>query len=222
MAPRKLKDIPVHELTKEEKEIIQQTKILEKRETIPQKTGVVLTGGIDSSVTLCKVKRLPGSMDIQPIVFGEDNEAIRSILEHEGITNSVKTFENPSTKTGKKEVLQWCFENNISPLTFGSNIEEYGINSLVDDMNEWRQLSSEMNNYGVVISEPLHPINKSVIIQWAKEFGILDKTAKPNDSSKFKKIREEAFATAKIVDPHLPEDAVEPEAIKSVSIGANK
>lgn len=212
MAPKQKKspeDFPVvHELTKEEKQIIEETKVLEKREQIPQKTGVVLTGGIDSSVTLCKVKR-SGSMDIQPIVFGDDNEAIKSILEHEGITNSVKSFENTNTKAGKKEVLQWCFENNVSPLTFGANIEEYGINSTVEEMLEWRQISSEMNNYGVVISEPLHPINKSVIIQWAKEYGILDKTAKPSDSSKYKKIREEAFATAKVIDPHIEIETTE-------------
>lgn len=210
MAPKQKKgpeDVPVvHDLTKEEKEIIEETKVLEKREQIPQKTGVVLTGGIDSSVTLCKVKR-SGSMDIQPIVFfDEDNEAnvsnIKSILEHEGITNEIKSFDKTNTKAGKKEVLEWCFENNVSPLTFGANIEEYGINSTVDEMLEWRQISSEMNNYGVVISEPLHPINKSVIIQWAKEYGILDKTAKPNDSSKYKKIREEAFRLANVIDPH--------------------
>lgn len=207
MAPKKKEEIPViKELTKEEKEIIAQTKVLEKRETIPQKTGVVLTGGIDSTVTLCKVKRT-GNMEIQPIVFKdedrEDNTSvINSILEKEGITNSIKYFDKTNTKAGKKEVLQWCFENNVSPLTFGSNIEEYGINSLVDEMQEWRQISSEMNNYGVVIAEPLHPINKSVIIQWAKDYGILELTAKPNESSKYKKIREEAFATAKVIDPH--------------------
>jgi adenylyl- and sulfurtransferase ThiI len=198
MAPKK-KEV---ELTKEDKEIIQETKILEKRENIPQKTGVVLTGGIDSTVTLCKVKRT-GSMEIQPIVFEGDQDAINKILEKEGITNSIKSFENTNTKAGKKEVLQWCFENNVSPLTFGSNIEEYGINSTVEEMQEWRQISSEMNNYGVVIAEPLHPINKSVIIGWAKDYGILDLTAKPSESSKYKKIREEAFALAKIDDPHI-------------------
>jgi hypothetical protein len=206
MAPKQKKspdDFPVvHELTNEEKDIIAQTKVLEKRETLPQKTGVVLTGGIDSTVTLCQVKRT-GSMDIQPIVFEGDQETINKILEKEGITNSIKSFENTNTKAGKKEVLQWCFENNVSPLTFGSNIEEYGINSTVEEMQEWRQISSEMNNYGVVIREPLHPINKSVIIQWAKDFNILDLTAKPSESSKYKKIREEAFAIAKIPDPHI-------------------
>ena len=203
MAPKKKEAL---ELSKEDKEIIQATKILEKRETLPQKTGVVLTGGIDSSVTLCKVKRT-GNMEIQPIIFqDEDREPIdntvMNILEHEGISTPIKHFDKTNTKAGKKEVLQWCFENNVSPLTFGSNIEEYGINSLVDEMQEWRQISSEMNNYGVVIAEPLHPINKSVIIQWAKDYGILDLTAKPSESTKFKKIREEAFKEAKIEDPH--------------------
>src|SRR6185295_9915460 len=133
----------------------------------------------------------------------ENNDSINAILEHEGITNTVKQFDNTHSKAGKKEVLQWCFENNVSPLTFGSNIEEYGINSLVEGMNEWRQISSEMNNYGVVIAEPLHPVNKSVIIGWAKDYGILNLTAKPSDSSKFKKIREEAFKMAQIDDPHI-------------------
>ncbi len=73
-------------------------------------------------------------------------------------------------------------------------------------MQEWRELSSEMNNYAVVISEPLHPINKSVIIQWAKDYGVLDMTAKPSDSTKFKKIREEAFKEAKIGDPHVEQE----------------
>lgn len=198
---RKKEEIPV--LTKEEKDIIAQTKVLEKREQLPQKTGVVLTGGIDSTVTLCKVKRT-GSMEIQPIVFTEEEQedntsVINSILEKEGITNTIKYFEKTNTKAGKKEVLQWCFENNISPLTFGSNIEEYGINSLVDEMQEWKQLASEI---GVVISDPLHPVNKSVIIQWAKDYGVLELTAKPSESSRFKKIREEAFKEAKIEDPH--------------------
>jgi hypothetical protein len=204
---KKSEDLPVV-LTKEEKEIIAQTKILEKRDQLPPKTGIVLTGGIDSTVTLCKVKRT-SDMEIQPIVFVEEgreedsNQAIRSILEHEAIISDIKYFEKTNTKAGKKEVLQWCFENNVSPLTFGNNIEEYGINSLVDELNEWRQISSEMNNYAVVISEPLHPVNKSVIIQWAKDYGVLELTAKPNNSSKFKKIREEAFKEAKIEDPHL-------------------
>jgi len=190
------------ELTAEEKKIIAETKILEKRETLPQKTGVVLTGGIDSTVTLCKVKR-NGSMEIQPIIFGEDNETIRAILEHEGITDTIKQFDNTNTKAGKKEVLQWCFENNISPLTFGSNIEEYDHHIGVEEMQEWKQLAADMNNSSVQISDPLHPINKSVIIQWAKDYGVLPLTAKPNESSKFKKIREKAFQDARIDDPHV-------------------
>ena len=196
------------ELTKEEKQIIQETKILEKRETLPQKTGVVLTGGIDSTVTLCKVKR-NGSMEIQPIVFIEEgreeetNKAIRDILEHEAVSSEIKYFEKTNTKAGKKEVLQWCFENNISPLTFGSNIEEYDHNIGVDEMQEWKQLAADMNNSNVQIADPLHPVNKSVIIQWANDYGVLNLTAKPNDSSKFKKIREQAFQDARIDDPHI-------------------
>jgi 7-cyano-7-deazaguanine synthase in queuosine biosynthesis len=205
MAPKQKKgpeDFPViHELTKEEKDIIAQTKVLEKRETLPQKTGVVLTGGIDSTVTLCKVKRT-GSMEIQPIVFEGDQEIINKILEKEGITNSIKQFDNTNTKAGKKEVLQWCFENNINPLYFGSCYEEYLINSLVEEFNEWQQISSEMNNYGVHVEAPMGRVEKHEMIKEAKDFGILELTAKPNDSKKFKDIRDKAFATAKISDPH--------------------
>lgn len=206
-------DIPEKKtLTKEEQDILNQTKILEKRENIPAKQGVVLTGGIDSAVMLSQVKRTGSNLDIQPIAFDDANsEAIKAILDHEGIEASVKTFTETNTKAGKKEVLQYCFENNISPLHFGTNYEEYEANLSTKEMQEWKQISSEMNNYGVVISEPLQPINKGVIIQWADKYGLLPLTAKPIDSSRYKKIREKGFADAnsqiykadeKILDPY--------------------
>jgi 7-cyano-7-deazaguanine synthase in queuosine biosynthesis len=196
------------ELTKEEKEIIAQTKILEKRETLPQKTGVVLTGGIDSTVTLCIAKRT-NLMEIQPIVFIEEgreeetNKAIRDILEHEAITSDIKYFEKTNTRAGKKEVLQWCFENNINPLYFGANMEEDQFNNLRLEFLEWKQLASDMNNHGVDVHEPLHTVKKSDIITDAQKYVVLPLTAKPNDSSKFKKIREKAFQDARIDDPHV-------------------
>ena len=190
------------ELTKEEQDIVKQTQILEKREKIPPKVGIVLTGGIDSAVTLCQAKRIPNGLDIQPIVFDGDITAIKNILEHEGITTQPKSFDNTNTIAGKKEVLQYCFENNINPLYFGANIEEDGINSLRDEMLEWRNISNETNNGGVTIYEPLHPVNKAEIIKWADKYGILSLTAKPSDSPRYKKIRAEAFAEAKILDPH--------------------
>ncbi len=197
MTPPKIKK----ELTKEEKEIIAQTKILERRDQIPQKAGIILTGGIDSSVTLCQLKK--ATSDIQPIIFEEtDQSTVQRILDHEGITNTIKVFEKGTTKQEKKDILQWCFENNISPLYFGANIEEDGINSIADDMLEWRQISSELNNSAVDIVTPLHPVNKYINIQNAKHFGILELTAKPSDSPKYRKIREEAFKEAKIEDPY--------------------
>ena len=125
-----------------------------EREELPPKTGVVLTGGIDSTVTLCQVDRAPTTKYIQNIVFEDqaDKKAVIDILDHEDIHITVKTFDKASTKAEKKEVLQYCYENNISPLVFGANIEEYGINSVVNDMLEWKQLSSEMNDYAVVIA----------------------------------------------------------------------
>jgi adenylyl- and sulfurtransferase ThiI len=199
-------------LTKEEQDIINQTKILEKRENIPAKQGVVLTGGIDSAVMLSQVKRKGSNLDIQPIAFDDSNaEAIKAILDQEGISESVKTFTETNTKAGKKEVLQYCFENNISPLHFGTNYEEYENNLSTKEMQEWRQLSSETNNYGVVISEPLAVINKGVIITLAHQYGLLPLTAKPSDSPRYKKLREKGFADAnsqiykaeeRILDPH--------------------
>jgi hypothetical protein len=203
------------DLTVEEKKIIAETKILEKRETIPQKTGVVLTGGIDSTVNLCITKRTK-AMEIQPIVFkeeGVDNtEAINKILDKEGIPKDIQYFENTKTKGGKKEVLQWCFENNINPLSFGANIEERDHNIGSQEMLEWKQLASEMNNSGVQIVDSLSVVNKSEIIKWAKDkYDILELTAKPSDSSKFKKIREEAFQLAKIEDPHVEKEETSKE-----------
>ena len=204
----------VTDLTKEEEKIIDQTVKAEVREGLPRKVGVVLTGGVDSAVVLCETKRL--GTDIQPIIFSDaaDTKAIKSILEYEGITAEPKTFEKATTKTEKREVLQYCYENNITPLIFGNNIEEYGINSLVNDMQDWKQLSSEMNDYAVIIAEPLHPVNKSVILQKAQDYGILQLTAKPNQSPRYKKIRAEAFEEAnrtigdpdkKLVDPYAEE-----------------
>lgn len=208
------------EFTKEEEKIIDETVKAEVREELPPKTGVVLTGGIDSSVMLCKVKRIVNN-EIQPIVFKEEIDntaAIKDILEHEGVHATIKTFNKANTKAEKKEILQYCYENNISPLYFAGNQEEYERNIGISDIQDWKQISADHFNSAVVIDQPLRQINKSILIQWANDYGILPLTAKPNDSPKYKKLRAEAFAEAnrqiykaddKILDPYA--DAEKPE-----------
>lgn len=208
--PKKKEEV----LTKEEEKIIDQTVKLEQRDQQEPKIGVVLSGGIDSAVTLCKVKEVSKGKDIQAILLADDSsssKAVKDLLDNQGITSSSKTMSG-STKGDKKEVLQYCFENNISPLYFPTNYEESLINSRANDMLEWKQISSEMNDYAVVIAEPLRVTNKSVIITWAKDYGVLDKTIKPNNLDK---IREDAFIEAnrhihsekdKIVDPHVTKE----------------
>ena len=201
-------------LTREEEKIIDQTVKQEVRESLEPTDGVVLTGGIDSAVTLSEVKRTSPRHKIQPIVLLGDDEqdngarmkAISILLDTLNIEEKPKTF-NLSGKADKKKVLQYCYENNISPLHFGANIEEDGLNKRRQDMLEWQQLGSEA---GVVISEPLHPLNKHVIVEMAKQAGLLDLTVKPSysgqDGRALEKIREEAFKTAVVDDPHIEKE----------------
>jgi len=206
------------DLTKEEQKIVEETLKQEEKEELPPKIGIVLTGGIDSTTLLYKLKKEYPRKDIQPIIITDDPEdkrdkvkAIKTFTDELGIETSPKTFVL-ETKADMKNVLQWCEENNVSPLYFGTNYEE----SLAvkakgkDVLNELK-----MVNPNVVLAEPFAVVNKSEIIKMANEYGILNKTLEPSykgaDGSKLKKIRQEAFATAnqliskpdeKIVDPH--------------------
>ena len=206
------------DLTKEEQKIVEETLKQTEKEELPPKIGIVLTGGIDSTTLLYKLKKEYPRKDIQPIIITDDPEdkrdkvkAIKTFTDELGIETSPKTFVL-ETKADMKNVLQWCEENNVSPLYFGTNYEE----SLAvkakgkDVLNELK-----MVNPNVVLAEPFAVVNKSEIIKMANEYGILNKTLEPSykgaDGSKLKKIRQEAFATAnqliskpdeKIVDPH--------------------
>ena len=206
------------DLTKEEQKIVEETLKQTEKEELPPKIGIVLTGGIDSTTLLYKLKKEYPRKDIQPIIITDDPEdkrdkvkAIKTFTDELGIETNPKTFVL-ETKADMKNVLQWCEENNVSPLYFGTNYEE----SLAvkakgkDVLNELK-----MVNPNVVLAEPFAVVNKSEIIKMANEYGILNKTLEPSykgaDGSKLKKIRQEAFATAnqliskpdeRIIDPH--------------------
>jgi len=217
MVRKKAADTEVQDLTKEEQKIVEETLKQTEKEELPPKIGIVLTGGIDSTTLLYKLKKEYPRKDIQPIILEDPEDkrdkvkAIKTFTDELGIETNPKTFVL-ETKADMKNVLQWCEENNVSPLYFGTNYEE----SLAvkakgkDVLNELK-----MVNPNVVLAEPFAVVNKSEIIKMANEYGILNKTLEPSykgaDGSKLKKIRQEAFATAnqliskpdeKLIDPY--------------------
>lgn len=151
----------------------EETELKDQVEPKDLKIGIIMTGGIQSGVTLETVKRI-SEREIQPIVItGEDNDNdtkdIKRTLEHMEISSKPKSFSD--SKDTKKEILQYCFENNISPLAFPTSYEDSLDNEKANDMVEWRTLSSELNNGAVTIYEPHRGTLKSDMIIIAGKIG---------------------------------------------------
>src|ERR1051325_8607604 len=86
-----------------------------------QKIGLVLTGGIDSTVLLYHVREMKPHAEIHPITIGDtaDNKAIKHHLDELGIKKSIKNFPTKS-----KKIIDYCEKEGINPLFFAYNNDE--------------------------------------------------------------------------------------------------
>lgn len=171
------------------KEKEKKTKEKEKEQEVEPKElkiGIIMSGGIQSGVTLETLKRMSDrETQIQPIVItGEgkendnDTKDIKRTLEHMEISSKPKSFSDSKadSKDTKKEILRYCIENNINHLAFPTSYEDSLDNEKANDMLEWRTLSSELNNNAVTIYEPHRGTLKSDMIIIAGKLGILEET----------------------------------------------
>ena len=199
----------------------------EKKETF--KEAVLFTGGIDSTLLLNEVKDRP-NREVIPLYFSnvasndKRRESINYFLKKFGFT--------PTTGTAfadYKEMLEYCYANKINKLNLAFNLEDDSNKKMIDlrMMNEdylREKLKADPNldpkeMFTVDIVAPYMTLTKSSIIEMAKDKGIeIEKTPAPyyetetdkatgktvykTDSLLRKRIRDKAFADARVQDPH--------------------
>ncbi len=187
------------------------------------KHGVVLTGGIDSTVMLHKLKNeLPEDAEIIPIVLGSNKKDVTPILNELGISTASKSFnidDEDSDESKMLPLIEWALENNIFVVHFSANHDEQEHSLPGKTFDYFARLNdlSEVN-----ISTPFITVTKEKIIQDAVDkYGIdLSQLAEPlkvkegdKISESSAKIRQEGFEKAFSVkydkwipDPFAPEE----------------
>jgi 7-cyano-7-deazaguanine synthase in queuosine biosynthesis len=209
------------------KEDVVKKEVKQKEETF--KEAVVFTGGIDSTLLLNEVKDRP-NREVIPLYFSnvttddKRRESINYFLKKFGFT--------PTTGTAfgsYYDILMYCYQNKINKLNIAFNIEDDANKQMIDlrMMNEdyLRELQRADPNldpktmFVVDIVAPYITLTKSSIIEMAKDKGIeIEKTPPPyyeivtdkatgknvyTDASLIRKrIRDKAFADARVQDPH--------------------
>jgi 7-cyano-7-deazaguanine synthase in queuosine biosynthesis len=202
----------------------------EKKSTEEFKEAVIFTGGLDSTLLLNEVKDRP-NREVIPIVLSPiimDDKRKESVtyflkkfgLDSKTITTGLGTIE---------DAIQYCYDNKINKLNIAFNLEDDSNKQMIDlRMHNEDYLREQMKAdpnldpktmFMVDIVAPFATLTKSSIIELATQKGIeIDKTAAPHynivvdkasgknvyteESLLRKRIRDNAFADARILDPH--------------------
>jgi len=185
------------------------------------KHGVVLTGGIDSTVMLCQLKNtLPKDAEIIPITIGSRPKELTGILNELKVMTQVKNFDIDDSDADESKMLPligWAIENKIFVIHFAANHDEAEQSIPNRNFDYFQRLNdlSEVN-----ISTPFSTVTKEKIIQDAVDLYGLDlsqltkplKGIRKDLDEKYAKIRKDGFAKAFsikyqkwIEDPFAPE-----------------
>lgn len=194
----------------------------EENQTV--KHGVILTGGMDSTVMLCKLKHdLPDDAEIIPIVIGTSKKDVTPILNKLEISTASKAFsdiDNTDVDEAKMlPVLEWAIKNKVNVIHFAANHDEQQNNIPGKTFDYFARLNALTD---IRINAPLIGVTKEEIIKWAvDDYGIdLNELAQPIPieegdiiGEKYQRIRrdgfKQAFSTKQnkfIVDPFAEEE----------------
>jgi|GEM_PF-3384425 len=170
--------------------------------------GVVLTGGIDSTVLLYSLKEnLPEDTNIIPIVLGNNKKDIQPVLDELEIKAPIQKFNidiDPEDDDESKmlPLIEWALENKVYAIYFPANHDEQE-HSIPGKTFDYFQRLNDLS--GVSITAPFITVSKEKIIQDAVDrYNIdLSQLAEPPEfvegikiSESLFKIRQEGFKKA--------------------------
>jgi hypothetical protein len=157
------------------------------------KHGVILTGGIDSTVMLCQLKKdLPKDAEIIPITLGSRPKELTGILNEVGVITQVKNFDIDDSDADESKMLPligWAIENKIFVIHFAANHDE-AEHSIPNRNFDYFQRLNDLSE--VNISTPFITVTKEKIIQDAVDLYNIDlgQMAEPQRKQKDTKIKE--------------------------------
>lgn len=164
-------DVPIEHLNaiKKGQAIPEEIQMEVKAQENP-KIGIILEGDIDSVHLLQLIKKQHKSAEFQPIQLDDDPDvsaANKYALEFFEIDAKIEKPEGSI-----KKVIDWCDDNNISPLYFANNYEKNMEHSKNATKTHQYFVELSAHNPNVIIADPLHVINESEIIKELAATGI--------------------------------------------------